>query len=156
MARPGKTRMALTPFLSRTLREPVAAVLFGGYFIVLTLLLLCPNPYRLAAVASGAVGVLTLLEPVAHFVGFAMLTTFTLLAFRSAPQAAVCLGLSGYASLTELLQRLIPPRTAEWGDWFQDIGGIAMVILVGWLIGAFYRTLRHVGEEESAEASALN
>jgi hypothetical protein len=156
MAPLGKTREVLAPFLGHPLAASTLRALLGCYFVALTLLLLSPNPYRLVAAAPGAVSVLIALNPVAHFISFALLTALTLLAFRSVPQTAVGLGLSGYASLTELVQRCIPPRTAEWGDWFQDLGGIAIVILVGWLCGAFFRVLRNVGEEISAEASALN
>jgi hypothetical protein len=144
----------LGPFLGHPLAASAVRVLFGCYFAALTLLLLSPNPYRLVASAPGAVNVLSALNPVAHFVSFVFLTTLSLLAFRSASQATVFLGLSGYASLTELVQNCIPPRTAEYGDWFQDIGGIAIVILVGWLVRVFFRLPRWVGEDESAEASA--
>jgi VanZ family protein len=155
MASIGKSPKAAT-FLDRFVTTPLVRLSFCGYFVYLTLLLLTPDPFRLVASTPGAVHVLQLLNPLAHGLSFAILTALALLAFRPLPQPAICIGLSGYASLTELLQMYIPPRTAEWQDWFQDIGGIALVILVGWLVATLWRALRNAEKNVSPEISPRN
>jgi hypothetical protein len=120
---------------------------FGGYFIYLTLLLLTPNPFRLVPPSTGIVHLLYAIYPLAHGISFAFLTLFALLAFRALSLVAIGVGLSGYATVTELLQLFIPPRTAEWQDWFQDIGGITFAFLVIWILAIAWKTLRNVREE---------
>jgi hypothetical protein len=156
MASSGKAPKAAVAFLDHGVTTRLARLSFGGYLVYLTLLLLTPDPFRLVTSMPGAVYVLHLLYPLAHGISFAILTALALLAFRSLPQPALCIGLSSYASLTELLQMCIPPRTAEWQDWFQDIAGIAIVILAGWLAAALCRALRSVSEDGSPEITPLN
>jgi VanZ family protein len=142
-----------TLFMNR-IQVLLMRLLFGGYFVYLTLLLLTPNPFRLVPSSSRITHLLELISPWAHSISFALLTVFALLAFRAFATSAIVLGLSAYATLTELLQRLIPFRTTEWHDWFQNLGGIVFGILMMWMFTTIWRVLGKAREETSPEVAS--
>jgi VanZ family protein len=62
--------------------------------------------------------------PYSHLFSFSVLTVLALAAHAPAPRWVLIAGLIAYGAMTEGLQSLLPPRTAEWADWFQDVAGI--------------------------------
>jgi VanZ family protein len=126
-------------------------LMFGGYFCYLTLLLLAPNPFPWVSSSPRVVHYLDLIYPIAHCISFTFLTVLALLAFRFLSPYEIGAGLMGYAASTELLQMLIPPRAAEWQDFFQDLGGIAIGFMVAWMLLSGWRWLRNFKEEPCPE-----
>jgi VanZ family protein len=126
-------------------------LLFVGYFVYLTLLLLTPDPFRLVGSSPRFIHFLDKLYPLAHCISFSVLTVLALLACRPLSRRTVCLSLAGYAMATEMLQMLTPPRTAEWGDWFQDIAGIFLGLGVVWLLAIVWKATRKNKEEACPE-----
>jgi VanZ family protein len=125
----------------------IPRLLFVGYFSYLTLLLLTPNPFRLVGSSTRFLHFLDLLSPLAHCISFTFLAALAMLAFRPLARWVICLSLMGYAAATELLQMLIPQRTAEWGDFFQDIAGIALGLGVAWVLAVGWKAMRKNKEE---------
>jgi hypothetical protein len=74
-------------------------------------------------------------DKVQHVLAFALLT---FLGFRAYPRAAWLLlpaGLALYGALIELIQ-LVPTlnRLADWRDWVADLGGVAILLIMRWLV----------------------
>ena len=115
--------------------------LFAGYFFYLTVLLLSPNPYIWVG-SSDANSFLARLYPYAHLISFTLLTLFARFGCQPLPRWLICGSLIAYATATELLQRLIPPRTAEWRDWFQDLAGIAVGMAAAWMLARCWKAWR--------------
>jgi len=101
------------------------------YLVLLTALLLTSDPLRWTGMAREPWLVRTLL-PAAHLLSFGGLAFFALAASWPAPRWAGLVFLVIYAALTEITQRLLPWRQAQWNDWFQDIAGIALGAVVCW------------------------
>lgn len=93
---------------------------FIGYLIALTALLLTRDPTRLVGAPP------TPLEAVVHLLSFTLLAFLAMAARWPGAVWGVVLLLAAYAAGTELLQGLVSGRTPEWGDWFQDVVGIAV------------------------------
>jgi VanZ family protein len=102
------------------------------YLILVTLLLLSPDPAKLVPYQS-VWAIVAWLAPWAHFLAFFSLTLLALAPRWPAPRWAVVLILALYAGGTELAQKMSPTRAAEWKDWFQDLGGVALGAVVCWL-----------------------
>jgi VanZ family protein len=64
--------------------------------------------------------------PLAHLMSFCLLSILTLAARWPIPRWALIVFLLAYGGTTEIAQSFLPPRSAEWTDWFQDIVGIAI------------------------------
>ena len=45
-------------------------------------------------------------------------------------RAFVVLGLIAYGVLIEALQSVMPPRTAEWADWFANLCGVIIGLVL--------------------------
>lgn len=105
-----------------------------GYLIYLTALLLVADPRRLVVGHGDLPGFLRTLTPVAHLMSFWLLTVLALMARWPAPRWAITVLLVVYAGMTEVAQSLLPPRTAEWGDWLQDLAGIAIGAGLCWVV----------------------
>jgi VanZ family protein len=129
-------------------------LVFLGYFAYLTLLLLVPNPFPWVSASPKVLFYLDLIYPIAHCLSFAFLTGLALLAFRSVSASLIVSGLMVYASATELAQMFCPPRCAEWLDWFQDILGIALGVLLVWALSSSWRWLRGIGGAAYPETSS--
>ena len=117
-----------------------------SYLILLTVVLLVADPLRLVGVRGDLPGFMRTLMPVVHLLGFFGLTVLSLAARWPVPRWAVAVLLVVYAGMTEVVQSLLPPRRAEWGDWLQDLAGIAVGVALCWIIasvaGALARTRR--------------
>ena len=107
-------------------------VVFFIYLVFLTVLLLVADPMRLAGMRDNSSGLFRMIIPVAHLVSFWGLTVLALIVRWPIPRWSLALFLVLYAGVTEVLQSCLPPRQAEWGDWFQDIGGIALGVAICW------------------------
>ncbi len=103
-----------------------------AYLLLLTALLLASDPLWLVRVHGETPGLVRTLQPVVHLLGFFGLSVLALMARWPVPRWAVAGLLTVYAGLTEVLQELFPPRTAEWADWFQNLAGIAAGTLACW------------------------
>jgi len=130
---------------------PTIRVVWVAYWLLLTVLLLAPDPLAMLGITSipGSPG-----GRMEHLLAFFVLA---LLACASRPRLSwgMLAGLLvGYAVLTETLQALVPTRTVELLDYVENLLGLA----AGWglcrLIGP--RGARPAstpeGDEETAEA----
>jgi VanZ family protein len=97
-----------------------------AYLVFLTVLLWTSDPARLVSWDGQLPQVLRWLMPAAHLLSFWVLGVLMLSARWSLPSWGVVLILATYAGLTEIVQGLLPSRTPEWIDWFQDMAGIAL------------------------------
>ena len=115
---------------SRTRRRAIfrtcSRIAFVAYFVLLTALLLTQDPVLIVGAPP------TVLESVAHLLSFTVLSVLAMAASWARSVWLTGLGLVSYATATELLQGLVSRRTPEWGDWFQDVAGVAIGIGVYW------------------------
>lgn len=105
--------------------------LFGGLFVMAMVLTLALLP----ASRLTAVGFLT--DKAAHFLAFAALMAWFCGVFRLPFTPLVGIGLLAFGGMIELLQSMVPYRSAEFGDLQADGVGI----LTGWVLAAV--GLRH-------------
>jgi VanZ family protein len=105
-----------------------------AYWLLLSLLLLSRNPLAWLRGSDSLSAASQLVEPAAHFVCFLVLAIVAWLAAWPISRSWLPLVLSGYALATELLQRLVPGRTPDLADFYQDLAGIALGCTVCWLI----------------------
>jgi hypothetical protein len=101
-----------------------------AYVAFLTLLLLSPNPARVISSTGRLPPILLTLMPWAHLLSFSVLAAAMLLARWPMPRWVTVLILAMYGGATEIIQGFIPPRTPEWEDWFQDVGGVVVGVTV--------------------------
>jgi hypothetical protein len=104
-----------------------------GYVIFLTQLLLSADPTELIGVHGHIPWALQTLLPAAHAISFFVLTVLALIPRWPVGHRGVIVVLASYGAITEIIQGFVPPRTPEWMDWFQDLGGIAAGIAVYWI-----------------------
>jgi VanZ family protein len=117
----------------------------AAYWLCLTTLLLVPDVRSLLgssiSLVPTGVGV--------HFSAFVLLAFFVLasrLPLRQAPLAGL---LIGYAVATELLQTLVPPRTAELKDFIEDVLGLAAGTAIWWVAQQYLlRKRKAEGDDE--------
>ncbi len=102
-------------------------IAFFAYLAFLTVLLLTRDPSKFIGIQTT---LLDLLRPLAHLLSFLVLGVLAMAANWSRAFWAVLLGLMSYAAGTELLQGLVSQRTPEWADWFQDVAGIVIGVVV--------------------------
>lgn len=127
--------------------QSLMKVICIGYLVFLTLLLLTKDPFRLIGVQGDAPGVLRMLLPVAHLLSFLTLAVLALVARWPAPRWGVTVFLVLYAGMTEVVQSFLPPRTAEWNDWFQDLVGIAVGAALCWIVALAAGTRMRLGQK---------
>lgn len=119
---------------------------FWGYAAVWTTLLLVPDPMKFfglsEVVPESATPTILPVDKMVHVAGYFTLTVVALGAFGLRPInfshpwiVAVC---AAHGMLTELGQMFVPPRVASVADWFGDIAGVAM----GLLVFEFFRRAR--------------
>lgn len=99
---------------------------FVAYGVYLTVLLLSQDPTRWIGTTGNVPEFLKMLIPIAHLLSFTVLSFLTFAAGLPVPRWGMLLLLALYGGATEIVQSVIPHRTAEWMDWFQDLGGIAI------------------------------
>ena len=104
-----------------------------SYLILLTALLLVADPMRLIGASGEGLGLLRRFMPVAHLLSFGLLAVLALAARWPIPRWTVVLLLVAYGVLTEIAQSMLPPRTAEWNDWLQDIAGVGVGAALCWV-----------------------
>ena len=103
-----------------------------GYLIYLTALLWTANPERL--VGGELPGFLHGLLPAAHLLSFLVLAVLALVTRWPAPRWVIVVLLVIYGGMTEIVQGFLPPRTPDWMDWLQDMGGIAVGAGSCWIV----------------------
>jgi len=124
-------------------------VLCGLYWLVLTVLLLVPDPARVLHMRRipvfpwGDIGV--------HLTGFTILTLLVCAARRPKPIGWPLALLLLYAVATESLQAVVPPRTVELKDYVENILGIALGTGLYWCL---WRVLTWAGARGAPPASA--
>ena len=118
-----------------------------GYLIFLTALLLVANPLQWFGMHGNAPGLLRMFMPAAHLLSLLVLAFLALAARWPVPRWAVALLLVLYAGITEIAQGFVPGRTAEWGDWFQDLAGIAAGAVLCWIVATVARTFVKASEK---------
>jgi VanZ family protein len=113
----------MTTTTSRTRRWRWALLLLAG---AVALLALTPVPPRQMDLGW---------DKLNHAVAFAVLAVCAVFGWRSsrAARLAVLLALLAYGGAIELLQRLVPNRSAEWNDLGADAIGIGLGALLAWL-----------------------
>lgn len=97
-----------------------------GYLILLTALLLVADPWRFVGASGETPGLFDRLMPWAHLLGFGGLAVLAFAARWPIRPWQLVLLLVLYGGATEIAQSALPPRTAEWQDWFQDAAGVAI------------------------------
>jgi VanZ family protein len=111
----------------------------AAYFLALTYLLVVKRPLAFIESDPGLGALSRDLVPVAHLVSFALLAVLTSAARWPIPRWGQWGLLVAYAMGTELVQAFLPWRTAELGDFLQDLAGIAAGLatwrLAAWLLG---------------------
>jgi hypothetical protein len=120
-----------------------------AYLIFLTALLLTADPASLIGIPASLIGIkggtpllLQALMPYAHLLSFMVLAVLALLARWPVPRWALVLLMVVYSGTTEVAQSFLPPRAAEWLDWLQNLGGIAIGVSVCWSLSTSRRLFR--------------
>ena len=103
-----------------------------GYWTLLTVLLLAPNPAAIVGLRGapvlpwGDIGI--------HFTAFTILTLLVYgVRWPKGPGWLTVLLLLGYGAATESLQALVPPRTVEVKDYIENFLGVAAGSGIYWL-----------------------
>jgi hypothetical protein len=112
-----------------------------GYVVFLTLLLLTGAPSRLIGFEGDLPWALQALLPAAHAISFLVLAVLALTPRWPVPRWGIVLILAIYGGMTEIFQGFLPPRTPEWMDWFQDLGGIAAGTALCWALTILFHFL---------------
>jgi len=119
------------------------------------MLLLAANPWSLVGVMGlgGAISPrLQVCVPLAHLASFCVLSVLTLAARWPIPRWGLVVLLAAYGGTTEIAQSFLPPRSAEWTDWLQDIVGIAIGAVFCWAFGKVGRRLSGLRKARSGDA----
>jgi hypothetical protein len=93
--------------------------------VLLTLLLLTPDPWRLLGLRRVAHAI-PIPNRGVHFTLFLGLTLLMHASRWPLRRIPLLLGLAGYAVAAELLQTFVPPRTVELIDALENLAGIAL------------------------------
>jgi len=117
-------------------------ITFLVYWIYLSILLLSRDPTLWIGSPGSVPALLKILMPIAHMLSFTVLSLLTFAACLPLPRWGILLFLAAYGGATEIIQGFIPPRTPDWADWFQDLGGIAVGFACFWLILFLLRMMR--------------
>lgn len=112
-----------------------------GYIVFLTLLLLSPDPSLLIGAHGRLPWLLKMMLPAAHGVSFCLLAVLALTPQWPLSRWSVAGILAIYGGMTELIQGLTATRTPEWGDWFQDLAGIAAGAVLCWSVAMVARAM---------------
>jgi VanZ family protein len=104
-----------------------------AYVAFLTALLWVPCPERLIGFGRGLPPWLRGLMPWAHLLSFLVLAVVVLTPRWPVPRWLLVIVLACYGGTTEIVQSLVPRRTPEVADWFQDLAGIAVGTGLCWV-----------------------
>jgi VanZ family protein len=104
----------------------------AGYWLLLTALLLARDPLGWFGRSGSVDTVYIRLEPLAHFLSFALLTMLVLATHWRLARRWQFAVLAAYGVATELIQSQIPGRRMELVDLVQDIAGIAFGCAAWW------------------------
>ena len=121
------------------------------YCVLITVLLLVPNPLALLGVRRimvgyGGVGV--------HLLIFTLLAVIVLASRLPVGRLLLASLLLGYAITTELLQWLVPTRTVELRDMVENLLGLAAGSGLWWVAQRW--PLRRTGDKESELPDGLS
>ena len=119
----------------------IARALLIGYGMYLTFLLLAHDPFRWVGGHGRVWGVFDKLLPIAHFISFFVLAALAIAACLSLRKRWLILILVVYSAGTEVAQYFMPPRTAEWLDWIQDVGGVGLGVIMALLVPMLWNYL---------------
>ena len=104
------------------------------YLLALTYLLMVKEPLGFVERHPGLGALSHNLVPVGHFLGFTLLGVLIAAARWPIPRWAVWGLAVTYALGTEVVQAFLPWRTAEAGDFVQNLAGIAVGGTIWWLV----------------------
>jgi hypothetical protein len=127
-------------------------VICVGYVAFLTLLLLSSDPSRLIGVHGDLPWLLRAMLPAAHLISFLVLATLALAPRWPVPRWVIVLILAIYGGMTEITQGFLPPRTPEWTDWIQDLGGIAVGTAFCWGLAVLAAAFSRPNSSDDLEA----
>jgi hypothetical protein len=122
---------------------------FFGYLVFLTALLLVRDPMELVGSHDRGPWLLQVLMPWAHLMSFAVLAVLGLMVRWPLPRWLVAVLLILYGGMMEIAQSYLPPRTADWEDWLQDVAGVIVGSVLCWMAAVTASGLR--GWQEEAE-----
>ena len=117
-------------------------IVFFVYWVYLSILLFSQHPERWIGTSGNVPEFLQRLMPFAHILSFTVLSLLTFTACLPLPRWSILLLLAIYGGATEIIQGLIPHRTTEWADFFQDLGGVAIGFACFWLAVFLLRMIR--------------
>jgi VanZ family protein len=120
-------------------------IALSAYSVYLSVLLLSQDPNRWINTSTGVLSLLKTLSPVAHLISFIILSLLTFAACLPLPRWGILILLACYGAATEFIQAAVPHRTSEWGDWIQDLAGIAIGFACFLFILFLVRLLRKPG-----------
>ncbi|MGE0610389.1 MAG: VanZ family protein [Pirellulales bacterium] len=103
------------------------------YWCLLSLGLLTSNPSAAIQRSGFLQQTYHTVQPAVHFLGFMLLTCLVMAGTWSVSRRVLLISIAVYAGLTELLQGLIPSRTPEWADFWQDLAGMAVGLAIWWI-----------------------
>jgi VanZ family protein len=115
---------------TRTFMQRIFRIACLAYVVFLSLLLFSPNPSRLVSMSGDVPVFLRALMPWAHLLSFSVFAVLMLLARWPLPRWSIISLLALYGGASEIIQSFIPPRTPEWIDWVQDLGGVAVGVAI--------------------------
>jgi hypothetical protein len=102
-----------------------------AYLVLLTLLLLWPNPNHVIGVHGELPWILRVLMPYDHVLSFAVLAILALSVRWPVPRWGIVLMAAAYGGMTEILQGYTH-RHPRLADWFHDLVGVAVGTVLCW------------------------
>ena len=109
-----------------------------GYWVLLTVLLLVPNPAVVVGLQErpvfpwGGIGT--------HFLAFTLLSVLVHSArWPRRPTWSTLVLLVGYGITTEWLQNFVPPRSARFMDGTENVLGVVAGLAVYWIVRQWLR-----------------
>ncbi|MBX3414970.1 MAG: VanZ family protein [Pirellulales bacterium] len=108
------------------------------YLAFLTLLLVVRNPLDWFGQQELIVSAFRMLGFIVHFATFVVLAFLMLMARWPLSNATLLGLLAVYAGFTELIQGPIPNRSPEWGDFLQDLGGLAVGTILWFVVSRWW------------------
>jgi VanZ family protein len=138
----------------RIRRLPVRAirVVATAYWLLLTVLLLAPDPFELLGMSRPTDSTGRRVEHFALFVALALLVCASRLRMRGGGLAGL---LVAYALITESLQGFIPTRSLELLDYLENLLGLAVGGAIWWWLRRWFLGSCPT-REGCAEASELS